>query len=254
MSFVGFASTSRAAGGFVLGHWVAHEGTEVAPHGHDDAHFVFITGGEFSTRAEGWGSPLIFNPRGTFHRDHFASRSGSFFTVTVPALEARVPAVPLQVGSERAMGIVMRLMREVSRWEADSDAVAEGLSLDLLATLGEPADRRPRWMARAVELVRNGGSTRDVSRAVGVHPVHFARAFREVHRCTPGDYVRALKVRRAAEMLRSSTRSLAAIALDAGFADQSHFTRVFRGIYGIAPGRFRRCFHSRPDPPAMADC
>jgi AraC-like DNA-binding protein len=41
------------------------------------------------------------------------------------------------------------------------------------------------------------------------------------------------------------TRSLSAIALDAGFADQSHFTRVFRQAFGETPGRYARTVRER---------
>jgi AraC family transcriptional regulator len=37
----------------------------------------------------------------------------------------------------------------------------------------------------------------------------------------------------------SEERSLAQIALEAGFADQSHFTRAFRRHFGVTPGRYR---------------
>jgi AraC family transcriptional regulator len=55
-----------------------------------------------------------------------------------------------------------------------------------------------------------------------------------------GSYQRRLRVRLACERLRDSSLSLAAIALDAGFTDQSHFTRVFKRLIGATPAVFRR--------------
>ena len=40
--------------------------------------------------------------------------------------------------------------------------------------------------------------------------------------------------------IATSKRPLSMIALDAGFADQSHFTRVFRQAYGQTPGQYAR--------------
>jgi len=37
----------------------------------------------------------------------------------------------------------------------------------------------------------------------------------------------------------STSRSIVDIAADAGFHDQSHFTRSFRAAYGIAPAAYR---------------
>jgi AraC-like DNA-binding protein len=34
-------------------------------------------------------------------------------------------------------------------------------------------------------------------------------------------------------------RSLAEIALEAGFADQAHLTRMFKAAYGLSPAKFR---------------
>ena len=73
-----------------------------------------------------------------------------------------------------------------------------------------------------------------------VHPVHLARAFRSTYGASPGEYLRQLRVDWAADQLRETSRSLAEIALEAGFSDQSHFTRVFRATYGLPPGAWRR--------------
>jgi len=48
-----------------------------------------------------------------------------------------------------------------------------------------------------------------------------------------------IRVRRATDALAHSSAALSQIALDSGFADQSHFTRVFSAIYGLTPARWR---------------
>jgi AraC family transcriptional regulator len=48
------------------------------------------------------------------------------------------------------------------------------------------------------------------------------------------------RVDAAQELLLNSTLSLTDIALTCGFADQSHFTRVFTANVGISPGALRR--------------
>jgi AraC family transcriptional regulator len=48
-----------------------------------------------------------------------------------------------------------------------------------------------------------------------------------------------LRIEWATARLRDSRSSLSEIALSAGFADQSHFTRVFRRATGLTPARFR---------------
>lgn len=67
-----------------------------------------------------------------------------------------------------------------------------------------------------------------------------ARAVEQVrarHACSIGEYVRRLRVDYAARRLVGSTSSIADIATAVGFADQSHFSRVFLRITGLSPGR-----------------
>jgi AraC family transcriptional regulator len=74
---------------------------------------------------------------------------------------------------------------------------------------------------------------------VGVHRVHLARRFRQHFGCSTTEYLRHLRVRAAAAALASTETPLATVALDAGFADQSHLCRTFKGETGLTPGAFR---------------
>jgi AraC family transcriptional regulator len=81
-----------------------------------------------------------------------------------------------------------------------------------------------------------------IAEEVGVHPVHLAREFRRAYGCSIGEWVRHLRVEYACQALSSSTLPLATIAATAGFADQSHFTRVFRLLTSVTPSVFRKNF------------
>jgi AraC family transcriptional regulator len=72
-----------------------------------------------------------------------------------------------------------------------------------------------------------------------VHPVHLAREFRRFEHCTIGEYVRRLRIEQACRRLTHSTDPIAAIAAEAGFADQSHFARTFKRVVGMSPVQFR---------------
>ncbi len=84
-----------------------------------------------------------------------------------------------------------------------------------------------------------------LAREVGVHPVTLARAFRRTYGCSIGEYVRRLRIVGAARRLEASDQSLAEIAMAAGFADQSHFSNVFKRQTGLSPSAFRRWVRSR---------
>lgn len=98
--------------------------------------------------------------------------------------------------------------------------------------------------ARAKEMlsVRAEGahSAQAVADACGLSRSYFIEAFRETTGQTPYQWVQAQRVARAQALLARPDLSLAAIALACGFADQSHFTRVFTRHMGLPPGAWRR--------------
>lgn len=74
----------------------------------------------------------------------------------------------------------------------------------------------------------------------GLSVRHFARAFRVSTGIPPHRWLLKRRVERARELLRTRALSLADVAAFCGFADQSHFTRVFTAIVGVTPGVWRR--------------
>lgn len=69
---------------------------------------------------------------------------------------------------------------------------------------------------------------------------HFIRVFRQTTGLPPYRWLLNERVRRACTLLDSTVVSIADIALQCGFSDQSHMTRVFSNILGITPAAWRR--------------
>jgi AraC family transcriptional regulator len=110
-------------------------------------------------------------------------------------------------------------------------------------SLGSVSRMPPRWMARVTDFLHDRYqehiSLGEIASTVGVHPVHLARQFRRYEGCTIGEYIRRLRIELACRKLRVSNESLSAIAAGVGFADQSHFSRIFKNIVGITPAQYR---------------
>lgn len=123
--------------------------------------------------------------------------------------------------------------------------VLESLLAEALAseTRDEDAGRDPSWLGAVRERLRDAPAEHvglhDLASVAGVHPAHLARTFRARHGMTAGEFLRRLRVARAVREVQSSERPLSHIALDAGFADQSHFGRFFRRYVGTTPARLR---------------
>jgi transcriptional regulator GlxA family with amidase domain len=74
----------------------------------------------------------------------------------------------------------------------------------------------------------------------GLSTRHFARAFRQSTGVPPHRWLLNHRVGYAKELLCNPALSLAEIALACGFADQSHFTRIFTSVVHLSPGLWRR--------------
>jgi AraC-like DNA-binding protein len=80
----------------------------------------------------------------------------------------------------------------------------------------------------------------DLADKCGLSLGAFHRRFRDTYLCTPHTYLRQLRVRMSCHALVYSSRSIAAVASECGFSDQSHFTKEFRRIMGETPRSYRR--------------
>jgi AraC family transcriptional regulator len=146
--------------------------------------------------------------------------------------------------------LAWRLAAELHASDAAAPLAAEGFALELLAATSREgraergARRLPVWLRSAEELLRarlrEPVGLGEVADAVGVHPTHLARVFRARHGVSVGEYGRRLRLEWAAREISRDERSLAAIAAQAGFADQSHFTRLFKAHFGVTPARYRQ--------------
>jgi AraC-like DNA-binding protein len=91
-------------------------------------------------------------------------------------------------------------------------------------------------------------STADVARECSLSAGHFARAFRQTTGLSPHQWLLRRRIDKAHELLCEGKLSLAQIASACGFADQSHFTKVYARLRGISPGVWRRQLETVPRP------
>lgn len=75
---------------------------------------------------------------------------------------------------------------------------------------------------------------------VGLSPWHFCRAFRQTSGMAPHQWIQAVRIERAQELLGCETLSVTDVALCVGFKNASHFARSFRAIVGTSPREYRR--------------
>ncbi len=153
-------------------------------------------------------------------------------------------------------GAALALREEIAagypggRWYGE--ALAEMLAVHLVrhytteAPLLRPNDGglAPNQLKRALEFIHANlaadTSLQSVANEVGLSPFHFARQFKRATGLAPHQYLIQQRVERAKELLVHSLASVAEVAQQVGFCDQSHFARHFRRLFGMTPKAFRQ--------------
>jgi len=140
-------------------------------------------------------------------------------------------------------------------WEASrlfADQIAAAMSTHLAFTYGglTPGAERvrgglsPVQERRVKEMLmadmRGDVSLSDLAVACGLSAGHFSRAFKQTTGLPPHRWLMEQRLKRAKALLLDPSRSLADVATTCGFADQSHFTRVFSDRVGATPGAWKR--------------
>jgi AraC family transcriptional regulator len=208
------------------------------------------TYGRFAHRVE--PSTVMACPPGTLHATSSPAGAHCFNLELEPDWAQRLHDefrldVPLTFTRGVMSSLALRLYREFRAADEASGLAVEGLALELVAGAVRCRARSlvtvSPWLGRVREILHERFRDRltilAVAQEVGLHPIYLGAAFRRHYGCSVGDYVRRLRVEYAAHRLSSSDEALSEIAMAAGFADQSHFSRTFRGMTGTTPSRYR---------------
>ena len=99
--------------------------------------------------------------------------------------------------------------------------------------------------------LQNSPSLQDVARACGLSTSHFGRAFRKTMGMPPHRWLLSHRLERAKELLKQD-RTLADIACECGFSEQSHMTHAFSNRFGVSPGAWRRALRATQESVAAA--
>jgi AraC family transcriptional regulator len=217
----------------------------------------FASGRRFAVDAGDAAGALVLPPGPPHHGRAGADGARMIFVMPEADRVARMGTAAAEVFEDPAwlrtprVALLGRgLLRELAVADDAASLALEGLTLELMSALvrrrGESVypGPPPVWLRRVREAIDDRFAERelriaDLAAVAGVDPAHLARSFRAHYGTTAGAYLRAIRVQRAAEALARSSATLAQIALDSGFADQSHFTRVFQRIHGVTPQRWR---------------
>lgn len=217
-------------------------GLRQRPHTHEAPHISLVVAGgcqEESGRTEvmfGAGK-LALRPEGMSHAVTFSPRGALILTYAFPehAQGLNAPLWSPRLPREHLRALTPLLFSD------EAEAIEAGW--DLIALTKEPS-RRPaaEWLLAVRDQLIEEPAAADISTIAaqtGRHRVHLGRAFLAAFGETPSVFRRRAMLDRAICAMTSGVPAAAAAA-EGGFADQSHFSRVCRESFGLAPRQLLR--------------
>ena len=232
-------------------------GREMPRHAHRTANITFVLAGSFEEEIDAHDhlcGPLhvVVKPAGTIH----ATRTGD--------TGARTLVIEVEGSLEDELRRCHGLFDEC-RWFHGLSGLAPcvlGLCRGLYQGADEAGENWFARMGRAIAAVRPApmcpfvgvhvrraielmeadrtASTAELADRLGLHPVYLARLFRKRLGCSPGRMRQGLQLAAALDRIVRTDQPLAHVALEAGFADQSHFSRQVKRYAGVSAGVLRR--------------
>ncbi len=264
-AFYGVTARTVNLAGFRFTEKSYKQQSDLPRHAHELAHFCFVLSGSYteklgSMNEERTPTTLIFYPPDISHAEWHHTK-GRHFLIELESRRAECMRDygirlndPAAFSGETSNWLVTKLYREFRNMDELSMLALEGMAMELMVEtlrrhVKHTGRQSPKWFDEAKQILQSSFSTPpsldDLAKAVGVHPVHLVRVFRKFQHCTVGEYVRQLRIEYARQRMLSSDEPLVEIALSAGFADHTHFSRSFKRVTGMTPSEFRKIAHQR---------
>ena len=100
------------------------------------------------------------------------------------------------------------------------------------------------YIREAVDFIKGNYqreiSVEDIARQTGLNRSYFGKVFKLATGKSPQQYLIGYRMTKAAELLKLTSMPIGEVASAVGYPNQLHFSRAFKGAYGISPRDWRR--------------
>jgi AraC-like DNA-binding protein len=157
-----------------------------------------------------------------------------------PGISARLP---MDCGQEDLLNTVCNLIGSTRPASQASRTTGDAQSSEPAATLRPRGGLAPSALRRVREHIEDNLGERididELAAVTGLSACHFSRAFKQSMGMPPHRFVMSRRVIAATRLIELTKKPMSEIAIQVGFSDQSHFTRVFTAQIGQSPQRYR---------------
>jgi len=245
-SYTGATVALRETSGAALSRIMHPPGQRIEPHRHDwPVLAIYRLGGyreEIDGAANAFDGPsVVFHPAGADHADEVGAVGLETVSMSFDPtwLDAEARALLPDRSWSRAGGAAALAGRKLAAaWlqpRATDAQLRAATSCFFRGVLVAPLPRRPDWIGDVEASFEAGEAA-----APDLHPAWLARAYRAWRGEGLAETACRRRVEQAVQMLRTRADTLAGIAADAGFCDQSHMNRCFNAVLGRTPLEVRR--------------
>jgi AraC-like DNA-binding protein len=221
----------------------------VPEHAHDwPVLSLFIIGSYWNTTEFGatfiGGPSAILYRAGAAHRNAVAADGFEQIEIEFDPRwlgSAPLPDAPVSRWLGGGMGAEARALAHTCSGELPEEQLRTSLRGFFEKTNSATEHAVPYWLGTIHRLLRENTSLNvsDLARLVARHPSWLGTAYRLATGEGLMESAARFRVERAARLLRETDISMAGIAAEAGFCDQSHMTRTFRRVLGRLPTAVR---------------
>ena len=251
--FHGRSIAQQQLGVFSLSLTDYENGTKLGWHRHAAPYLTYVLRGGYRERLGNLerqcdAHRLVVHDAGEVHADDFAA-SSRCLNIELDSQFLAQREITLRstgvVRSRMISSLASRAVSEIRRADSMSPLVLEGLMLEMIGELAreQRCESAPRWLSRVHEVIewkfREPLTVAGLADVAGVHAVHLSRSFRRQFGRSIGEAIRERRIDFAKSRIRAGA-DLAEVAMESGFADQSHLTRTFRNFTGLTPSEYRR--------------
>lgn len=122
------------------------------------------------------------------------------------------------------------------------NAVREGTAAQRVSLQSRSGSRNPHLM-RAIALMEasleDPLSTAEIAEDIGISARQLERLFGRYLNSSPKTYMMEIRLHRARHLLVQTEQSITQVAMACGFRSASHFSKVYRGLFGLSPWKQR---------------